>query len=70
MARRGLGVTYRSRVKRGNPRMLCRMARFASQDQPEALHDVCRQLVQSLAQFGYEEPAAKLRAHACGWTIR
>ena len=68
MARRsrGLGLTYRSRVHRGNPRALCRLAREAS---PEMLPLVCRKLLEALSEFGRESPEARIRARACGCPV-
>jgi hypothetical protein len=65
-----LGITYRSRVRRENVQALCRRAQWASRHAPESLPGVCSRLVQSLSEFGREDPEAKIRARMCGCPVR
>ncbi len=72
MARRNkpFGVTYRSRVRRENVRVLCERAQWARSNAPEAMSEICDRLVRSLSDHGREDPEAKIRARACGCPVR
>lgn len=50
--------------------MLCRRAQWARQRAPESLPGICNRLVQSLSDFGREDPEAKIRARMCGCPVR
>jgi len=48
---------------------LCRLAQKAQRSDPSALPSICRRLVETLSDFGWEDPGAKIRARTCGCPI-
>ena len=66
---RGLGITYRSRVLREDPRALCRRAQWAARKSPGSLPSICMRLVQSMSDMGREDPEARIRSRACGCPV-
>ena len=76
MARRktsqGLGswLDTSPRVQALRARQLCRAVKEAQQYDPLALRTACRRLRELLSPFGYEDPAARIRARACGCPVR
>lgn len=69
---RGLG-SWRDgspRVRAIRARQLCRDVQEIRQSDPLALRTACRRLRELLSPFGYEDPAARIRARACGCPVR
>jgi len=64
-----LGITYRSRVRREDVRVLCRRVQWARANAPELMPETCDRLVRSLSEFGREDPEARIRARACGCPV-
>lgn len=56
-------------ARRERARRLCALAQRQARIDPEALARTCRDLRQELSPFAYEEPAAKIRARACGCPV-
>jgi Glu-tRNA(Gln) amidotransferase subunit E-like FAD-binding protein len=49
-------------------RRLCRVVQTTAD--PEVKVATCRRLVEALSEFGHEDPAARIRARACGCPMR
>jgi len=67
-SRQGLGALLLAPSRAARARRLCR--------EVQGVHDLaakattCRRLVETLSEFGWESPEAKIRARACGCPVR